>query len=356
MLEKWRSYVRANQWWGFKAAPILGFTYLYFYFFEFSLTDKVIIFFLSATTIIGIAGFGYVINDFYDIEFDKRAGKKNPFEGKSRLFILLVGMILSALALLPWTILRSNIYIWLALSFQMILYFVYAHPIIRLKEKSIWGPVCDALYGHAIPIIIASLTYQQYLGSNIPYDELWFFITLFLWQFFKGIRNILLHQLEDYENDLSAGIQTLTTEKGKDTIYQKILFVIIPMEIVNLILFLISLHTFIPWTFVLIFVFLLLYIFGHGIFRNVKWHPKEYSDNAYIYFINDLYEVYFPYFFLIFCILDDSYAVGLLFLHIILFPSTINTITTDIRKALKEIWIQSDNFGSRIKRFLLKGV
>ena len=182
IIEKLQTYIRSNHWWAFKAAPILGFAYLYFSFFEFPFSEKLIIFLLSAMTIIGVAGFGYVINDIYDVEVDKKAGKKNPFEGQSTAFILLVVVILVFIALFPWLFLKSSWSIWIALGFQALLYFLYAHPLIRHKEKSIWGTICDALYGHAVPIIIACLTYQQYL-VKLPYDKLWFFASLFFCEF-----------------------------------------------------------------------------------------------------------------------------------------------------------------------------
>lgn len=353
MIEKLQSYIRSNHWWGFKAAPILGFTYLYFSFFEFPFSDKLLIFLLSAMTILGIAGFGYVINDIYDIEVDRKAGKKNPFEGKSTAFIFFVISVLVFIALLPWYFLKSNWSIWIALSFQMILYFLYAHPLTRLKEKSIWGPICDALYGHAVPIIIACLTYQQYI-NELPYHQIWFFSSLFLWQFFKGLRNIFLHQLEDYDNDIKSGVQTITTQRGRDKIYQKTLFVIQPIEIVFLVLFLGSITSSFPSIWLFLGVFLLLYVFGHGVFRNVVWDSKVYSNNTYLYFINNFYETYLPYFFLVFCIINDPYCIVLLMLHVLLFPSTIQMMMDDYKRFLKEIWIQIDNFASRVKKSLQK--
>ena len=354
LILKWRSYVRANQWWAFKAAPILGFTYLYFYLFTFSFTDKIIIFFLSAMTILGIAGFGYFINDLCDIEPDKKAGKKNPFDGKSFLFIIQVGIVLTVLALTPWIFLRSKMVIWVLLSFQIILYLLYALPHIRLKEKSIWGPICDALYGHAVPITIACLTYEQYVGGNLPYNEQLFFAVLFIWQFFKGMRNIFLHQLEDYDNDNKAHIQTLTTEKGQDAIYKSIIRVILPLEFILMVAFLFILVPFLPWIILYLIFFFVIYILGHGLFRNTPWNAHKYTPNTYIYLLNNFYETYLPIFFLTWCIYKETEAVSILIIHLILFPSTIWMISNDLKKALIELRIQLDNFASSTLRKLKK--
>lgn len=353
MIERWQSYIRASHWWAYKAAPILGFTYMYCYFFDFSFSTKLILIGLSATTIIGIAGLGYVINDLYDIEADQKAGKKNPFESKSSLFILSVIAVLVFLALSPWYYLKSNAYIWTSLAFQMLLFIVYAHPFTRLKEKSFWGPVCDALYGHAVPIIIACLTYQQYL-QKLPYSPVWFFGSLFVWQFFKGLRNIFLHQLEDYENDLRANIRTLTTEKGKDIIYQKVLHIIIPLEAISLFIFFISItHTF-GGIWIYFGVFMIIYIYGHGLFRNVQWDPKIYYSNTYIYFLNNFYEVYLPYLFIYLCIVESLISAWLLIIHLLLFPSSIHILVKDLKMFILEIWVQLKNLLYPLYKFLQK--
>lgn len=353
MIQRWQSYIRANHWWAYKAAPILGFTYFYCYFFVFPLAEKLTIILLSAITITGIAGLGYVINDLYDIEADQKAGKKNPFDNKSALFKIGVIVILTIIATIPWYFLKSDIYIWISLAFQMLLFIVYAHPLTRLKEKSVWGPVCDALYGHAVPIIIACMTYQQYL-EQLPYSVVWFFGSLFVWQFLKGMRNIFLHQLEDYENDMQSGIQTLTTEKGRNSIYQKILYTIIPLEIISLFIFFISVTQPFPGIWVYFWGFILLNIYGHGLFRNVQWHPRIYSGNTYIYFLNNFYEVYLPYYFIVLCIVRSPVSAWMLVIHMLLFPSTIHIMFKDLKMFILEIWVQVKNLLYPLYKFLQK--
>lgn len=341
MLEKWKSYIRANQWWGFKAAPILGFTYFYIYFFNHSYLDTSLIVLMSAITVVGIAGFGYVINDLYDIEADKKAGKKNPFEGKSKSFILAVFIILQVLAWTPWLYLRSYPFIWFVLIFQIFLFIIYAHPFIRLKEKKIWGPICDALYGHAVPIIIACLTYQQYL-NEIPYNKWFFFSSLFAWQFFKGLRNIFLHQLDDYENDINSKISTYTTLKGKSFVYQLLLRKIVPLETLTLFTFMLSLSGTFSSIWIYFIIFMIINIFGHGLFRYVHYQENSYTQNTFIYFLNNFYEIYLPYYFILWCILINPAWIILLLFHVFLFPSTAQALIIDLRKTKRELWTKLD--------------
>lgn len=348
-LQKVQNYIRANHWWTYKAAPLLGFSYLYIYFFELPKTEVLVIIVLSAITIIGIAGLGYVINDLYDIDADIKAGKKNAFIGKSNAFKICILLILSVIAIAPWFWLKSNWIIRIALVFQMFLFVIYAHPFTRLKEKSLWGPLCDALYGHVVPIIIACLTYEQYL-QQCPYSSYLFFGALFIWQILKGFRNIFIHQLEDFHHDQQSGIQTWTTIKGQDEVYQKILYFILPLEIVALFIFFIAITPHFPLIWGYFIVFLLINIYGNGLFRNIQWHPKIYFANTYLYFLNNFYEVYLPYFFLFFCISKQPFFTILLCIHVALFPSTISILIQDLNQARKEIWIQLDNFAASIKR------
>jgi len=347
------AHIRANHWWKYKAAPILGFTYLYCYLLDISLTEKIIIILLSAVTIVGIAGFGYVINDLYDIEADKKAGKPNRLAGKSGPEIFLIILLLCMVASLPWLYLRSTPTTWLLIGIQILLFILYAHPVTRLKEKSLWGPVCDALYGHAVPIVIACLTYQQYL-QKIPYHLLFFFSTLFAWQFLKGIRNIFLHQLEDYDNDIRTQTVTYTTEKGTFYVYRLILKKILPLEVILLLLFFAAVGDVLPLIPVSFFAFLYIFSLGHGLFRNVVINKTSYESNSYLYFLNDWYEDYLPWILLGACISEDLRMAVFALIHIIFFPSSVTNIFADIKSALLETWVQFKNLIYPIYKLLRK--
>ncbi len=345
---------RFNHWWNYKTSHILAFTYLYNIYFEIPLSNRIAIFLLTIVAIFGNGALGYVINDFYDKKTDAIAGKKNSLAEKSSGFIVLMITGLLILAILPWLVLRTNLYIWLALLFQLVLYLTYSHPAIRLKEKSFWGPLCDALYGHALPVIIFCYTYQQYLTGELPYPEILFFLSLFFWQFFKGIRNIFLHQLSDFTNDSVSNVKTFATEYGRDRLYRFVLYIISPLEILCFIIFSLTLGLLTYWTLLFFFVFILIYFLGHGLFRNIVWNPSEYSSNTYLYFLNDFYEIYLPFSMVAIGVIFHSELTVLLALHVIVFPYQLVRIYIDVKKSCRELIIQAENFFILIYRNFIK--
>ncbi|MCZ2392451.1 MAG: hypothetical protein LC105_01140, partial [Chitinophagales bacterium] len=161
-----------------------------------------------------------------------------------------------------------------------------------------------------------------------------------------GLRNILIHQLDDYANDLSTDTQTLVTIYGKERVYHQTLKWILPLELVFLFLFLTTLgarfnHV---WIFCLIFIFI--YRFGHGIFTHLNWNKENHTKNTYLFILNDFYEMYLPFYFLLsFCFKRPEYILFLI-IHILLFPSILPRIKSDFSRAIIE-------FINYIKNYLL---
>jgi len=335
IISKLSDPIRAGHWWKYKAAHILGFAYFYFFLLQLPLKESAIILMLSAVTIVGVAGLGYVINDLYDIEPDRVAGKRNRMERFSRPVRVLIMLTLVVVALLPWLYLKSNVWIWILMAFEIFLFGIYAHPLTRLKERSLWGPVCDALYGHAVPVLIACLTYQQYF-EEVPYPVLPFFAALLIWQFFKGLRNIFLHQMEDHDGDVAAGLKTFTIKLGPRYIYRLIVKQLLPLEWLSGTLLAYILFTHAPFIGVAFGLFMLLYILGHGLFRNTKTGAENFRMNTNLYFLNDWYEDYFPWVFLAAMLTVESNYIALAVFHLLMFPETLVKIFKDIWLALKE--------------------
>lgn len=323
------SYIRIENWWSYKTTTILGFIYFYCNYLNIPTNQLFAVVFFFIISFIGLAGLGYVINDSYDMEVDRKAKKVNRLDGKSLSFKVKLFFILSLLAFLPWFYLRLPWYISICLLSLLFLLFTYSHPYTRYKEHPVLGPISDALYGNVLPVLITCFTFQQYL-VYIPYDEAVFYGSLIIWQFLNGLRNIFSHQLNDYENDIHSGTQTLVTIRGKVEIYRKTMIWVLPLEIIFLMIFLMSIGpTFESiWLFLLFFIFV--YRFGHGIFKNLKWDQEDHRKNTYLYILNDFYEMYLPYYFLLsFCFLKPEYVLFLI-VHILMFPLILKRIKSDI--------------------------
>ena len=347
LIRGFSSAIRTNHWWKYKTAHILGFTYFFFFLIVLTRFEAIILFILSTTTILGIAGMGYYLNDLYDIEFDLKAGKINRLAKIPLFFRVCIVVLLLILAFAPWFYLRSTPLTWVLIGFELFLFWVYAHPLTRLKEKAQWGLVCDALYGHALPVVIACYTYWQYYDHPV-FNPYLFFLLLFFWQFIKGIRNILLHQLEDYENDIRVGIKTFTSINDINRVYRFVLYKIVPLEFVISALFLVFIFPLLPIPLLGFVLFLLIFVAAHGLFRNIQIDKEKYDANTYLYFLNDWYEDYLPVLILVGLVYEQIHLWPLLLGHFLIFPSAMMDITNDLKGAIKQCYF----FLFDIKRWL----
>lgn len=152
---------------------------------------------------LGIGFFGYFLNDISDEASDKLAGKNNISQKFSSFQKAIIIIVLVSVGSFPISIFYpSTIPFVLSEVFFLI---VYSLPPIRLKEKGLLGIIVDSLYAYLIPSLILLLVLEHHFSIDFFY---WFVFPSF--SFFLGIRNILNHQIEDYDNDLISGVKTFT--------------------------------------------------------------------------------------------------------------------------------------------------
>ncbi|MEI6020556.1 MAG: UbiA family prenyltransferase [Bacteroidota bacterium] len=166
----------------------------------------------SFVTIIGFAGFAYTLNDLGDVSIDQKAKKDNAVLnlGTFKTVILLLFCLL--VSLVPWLFLPHSKYSFLLLFLELCLFYLYALKPFRLKERGLLGLLCDALYAHCIPAVLAFYTFSDCnLESN---KTLILLVIVFFWQLMNGLRNIVFHQLNDYNNDFAGGVNTWVKKRG----------------------------------------------------------------------------------------------------------------------------------------------
>lgn len=200
---------RAEDWWVGKASLLVGLVYLFTIYFQISFERFGIWACCSLITIIGFASLGYLVNDYFDLEKDKLANKKNFLKHKSAVQQAVYLSIALLLLFAPWYFLPYDFFTIALMLLQLLLYVLYSLPVIRLKERGLWGLITDALYAHSIPVLMAVHTYA--LISSKPLN-ITFIVLLFAWQFCVGLRNILLHQLNDSDSDRVSGTKTFTNK------------------------------------------------------------------------------------------------------------------------------------------------
>ncbi|NOX87889.1 MAG: UbiA family prenyltransferase [Calditrichaeota bacterium] len=150
--------------------------------------------------------YGYLINDYSDIELDKKHRKPNTFENDAQTKALGVIAIILVLSVL------SSLYFWskpyfliLAGSWFLIATF-YSLPPIRLKERGTVGILFVVMAQRLIPILILFSVFEFWNGWNAA--------ILALYVLFRGFSSDLNHQLEDYRKDRQTGTKTFAVSKG----------------------------------------------------------------------------------------------------------------------------------------------
>jgi len=240
------------------------------------------------------ASFGYFLNDTTDVEEDAKAGKQNvaaQFSVLSRYGML---SLLLLIAILPWSYMGLNaiaFYMWILL---VLLLAMYSLPPFRLKERSWTGVVCDAMYGHVLPMSI-TIFYFYDLFQPIFFAEKILLGCLLLVLLFKGLRNIIVHQINDRKSDRSNQLNTFVLSISPLFSVSLLNKYIIVGEFILLIFFhLILMETcWVSPLFLMLFLVMTYAKFSGWKFFNM---PQRQLRFKFWYFLNDYYEVYFPLF------------------------------------------------------------
>jgi hypothetical protein len=184
----------------------------------------------SLLTIFGIAATAYLLNDWSDTEKDRAGGKPNAVAqlGLAQRGALLLAFL--SAALLPWLYLPFTRLTGALLAAELGLFVVYCFPPFRLKERGVLGLLTDACYAHALPAVLAVVTFAAMAPR--PYPQLAsLLLALLAWQLALGVRNITLHQLQDHDSDLRSGTRTVATAVGPERLSAWLTRAVVPLEL-----------------------------------------------------------------------------------------------------------------------------
>lgn len=293
---------RANDWKASFVPFVMGFVYLWLLIFQLKPTKHTgFLCLFSLLTTIGFASFGYLINEFFDQDEDKRAGKLNRFE-KIGVGLSSILFLLSILAtFLPWIYLPSNKWSWVLICLEMGSFLLYSIPPIRIKRFPLISCVFDASYAYLIPIVLSMHTFSIHAEKSLFSSHL---IWLAIPAFFIGFRNIVLHQIKDVIGDFHANGKTLPMLIGK--------FELFNLLSVSLFFEVFSFFVFFEWMFpdfhlgVLFMVYISIKSF---VFLTDK-EPKS-SKNEFNFFslVDGFYQIWLPILLLLFLtIMDDNWS------------------------------------------------
>ena len=154
--------------WGKYLIPFwLGFAFLSVYINEIPFKQAIILISLLTISIIAMASYGYILNDFFDIEDDRKAGKQNSSKHLSKTTKIVYVIIFLVLALLPWLFLPFAYLNFGLFILQLLLLAMYPIPPIRLKKYVLTGVITDALYNSVVIVFVIIFTLFDHAGKLI---------------------------------------------------------------------------------------------------------------------------------------------------------------------------------------------
>jgi 4-hydroxybenzoate polyprenyltransferase len=209
--QKYRSLLLATRAkdWRFSFIPqIFGNLYLWLILFDIPFsTSTVLLLILSLLTSFGFAALGYFINEFFDKEDDENSNKINKLKLVSSINQFWLFVLILLFTFLPWFFLPfNNISVILILT-QIALFILYCVPPIRFKKNAYLAVILDALYAYTIPLLLSYYTYFLFAGSKTIYVSFLFAYSFLL--FIVGLRNIIIHYINDIFKDKLSGTKTL---------------------------------------------------------------------------------------------------------------------------------------------------
>ena len=235
--------VRSDQWWHHKVPPVTGVAAVALGLGAGSPGGAAVVdLVLVVASMIGVAAFGHLVNDWADIEADALGGKVNLLSQLDRgaRFRIVGGTLV--LGLLPWIWLPRRPGALVALAAEVGLLVIYSVPPIRLKGRGWLGALADASYAYAVPFTLVVALFRPPGGSAVA------LAVVFSWGLLLGLRGILWHQVLDHDADRVAGVETVARRIGPSATEALVASVLLPIEIVlALVLVVGSAVAWLPW-------------------------------------------------------------------------------------------------------------
>lgn len=160
-----------------------------------------------------VAAYGHVVNDAFDVDADRAAGKPNAMAALSPPRRAALAAVFLTLGFVPAALLGYPIVGWILLALNYAWPTLYSLPATRLKERGLWGVAADAAGSHVTPtlLVLVVLADPSDAASAEPSA---FAILSVAWASVLGIKGILYHQVADRENDEASETRTLATTAG----------------------------------------------------------------------------------------------------------------------------------------------
>lgn len=203
------SYLRIKEWLDSKVTLMMGILLLFYFCVNAAFTRNTVLaliaYFLYVSMFLAIS---YVANDFADIEIDKKAGKKKVIAHLPKWGIWCSLILMAAVGNVPILVLANSK--WGCILVIFATYFLglaYSTLGIRFKERGVWGLIECSFAQRCMPLLMIFFVVKLDLQLACMLAG-WFTLS-----FIDGLRYIIIHQVNDIENDITSGVNTYVAKK-----------------------------------------------------------------------------------------------------------------------------------------------
>ncbi len=207
MLSNVLKYLRTDDWLDSKV-PFMFSVALFFYLYNDSAMTNLEAYIAFGAYFLYLSmflAFSYVINDFTDMDIDKKVGKQKVMFKLPKWAVVISMVVMVLIGVCPMLFVVEDKVIFLI--YTLFLYITGAaysvHWLLRFKERGIIGLIECSVAQRCLPLIPLFFMFKV---------DLIFFIIFIVLSFINGLRYILIHQAIDYENDIKAGVKTFVSE------------------------------------------------------------------------------------------------------------------------------------------------
>lgn len=228
--------VRAHQWWSYKLAPLFAVSLLATNLAllppAVALPRLVACLFLTG---LAVGSYGFFVNDLFDIDLDRDAGRRNAASRVPRGLRLPICGVLVVGTFVPTLWVPFGAPGYLLITLELLVVTIYSAPPLRLKTRGMAGVVADALGAHLLPalFLLACFSRETHLIGSWAGATLLMGTTL--WSTGLGVRGIVTHQLMDAPDDERQSTATFVTAGGAQAA-NALLRQAYPFEIVGVVL------------------------------------------------------------------------------------------------------------------------
>ena len=322
--------LRISDWWNSKVAMLVGWSYFFVLLSDVGPKSYLVLFPLILIWLFSTAGFGYYINDCFDIEIDKKASKPNSVAQHSKFKRFFTPLFLATISIGSALFLLWDSPLFIAVvGFQLLLFILYSVPPFRWKEVPYLDIITDSLYAQVIPVSVMALVIFANQTGPIEAFHIVIFSSVLCWAFLSGLRNILEHQVLDFQNDKVSGVSNTVQRHGVSVITAFLKKRLIPIEWVFFCIIILYAGFQVPTLLVLTALFVLILGFTTPIAEGIIEKTRPFRLGSRLLEPRLIYEFWFP----IACIavmamLDWKYLL-LGFVHLVLFRNWIAVLVGD---------------------------